>query len=299
MTSWLEKLRTGSVVLLDGGTGSELRRRHAPWGDATWSGLAGDARPDLLVDVHSDYIRSGAEIVTANTFGTVRFVLESAGSADRFEAINGAAVAAARSARVRSGIDVAVAGSMSCLPPSFDPRAYPAPAVEAAAYRELAELLARSGVDLLALEMLQDTRHATRACAAARASGLPFMIGVSCRVEAPGARLVAFDYPATTLPAILDALLEFEPIAVNVMHSPVDAVAAAIAAIRERWSGPIGVYPEIDSSEVPGRAVGPAEFAALGLQWVDLGAQLVGGCCGTGPDHIAALRDALAARRPH
>jgi homocysteine S-methyltransferase len=178
---------------------------------------------------------------------------------------------------------------MSCLPPRFDVHAYPDERAEAAAYRELAETLAEAGVDFLALEMMQETRHAPLACAAARAVGLPYWLGVSCRLGAGGA-LVAFDFPLVPLAACLDALLPFEPAAVAVMHSPVAAVLPALAAVRERCRGPLGAYPEIgDGDPAAPCSVSPADFAAHARAWHAAGARILGGCCGTTPDHVRAL----------
>jgi len=284
---WLEKLQSGGVLVIDGGTGSELRRRGAPWGDATWSGLAGAARHDLLVNIHMDYIAAGAEVIIANTFGTARFVLESVGFGEHFKMINRDALAAAFEARERSGMDVAVAGSISCLPPGFDHEAYPDPGRERADYQELVDLFDAEGVDLIALEMLQDDRHAALACDAVRASGLPFWIGVSCRLSADGQSLVGFDSPGMPLAGILDALLSYEPAVMNVMHSPVNAVARALTEVRSRWHGFVGAYPEIDE-QAP--AVSPNALATLGAGWVEQGARVIGGCCGTGPEYIRALK---------
>jgi homocysteine S-methyltransferase len=295
MSSWLDKLHASGVLLIDGGTGTELRRRGAPWGDATWSGLAGHARHDLLVQVHCDYIAAGAEVIRTNTFGTTRFVLEAAGCGAEFAAINHSALAAAKEARKRSGVDVAIAGAISCLPPRFDPGAYPEPAKERAAYAELAEILAAEGADLIALEMLQDTEHAAWACAAARATGLPFWLGVSCRLAADGKSLVAFDYPDLRLEHVLDALLAYQPTVVNIMHSPPSAITPALELLHERWRGFVGVYPEIDS-DGPKAALAPRAFASLADKWIGLGARLVGGCCGTTPEHIRTL-EAIIARR--
>ena len=111
--------------MLDGGTGSELRRRGVRLDEAAWSGLASLTHYDVLREVHADYIAAGADVITTNTFGTTRFVLEAAGYGERFATINRRAVDAAREARDASGRDVAIAGSMSCLPPRFDVRAYP------------------------------------------------------------------------------------------------------------------------------------------------------------------------------
>jgi S-methylmethionine-dependent homocysteine/selenocysteine methylase len=291
--SWLRTLRAGGALLLDGGTGSELRRRGMRLDAAAWSGLAPLTHYDLLRDIHGDYIAAGADVITTNTFGTSRFVLEAAGHGEQFAVINRRAVAAAREARDTSGRDVAIAASMSCLPPSFDVHGYPGEARERAAYRELADLFAESGVDLIALEMLQDPRHAALACEAAASTGLPFWLGVSCRLREDGA-LVAFDFPETELAAVLDALLPFAPSAVNVMHSPPEAIGTALELVAARFPGTRGAYPEIgDGTPALLPSVRPAELAAYALDWVGGGARIVGGCCGTTPNHVRALRAAF------
>jgi S-methylmethionine-dependent homocysteine/selenocysteine methylase len=279
------------VTLLDGATGSELRRRGVRLDATAWSGLAPLTHYEVLRAIHADYIEAGADVITANTFGTSRVVLEAAGHGAEFAAINRRALDAAREARDASGRDVAIAASLSNLPPRFDVRAYPDEARERAAYREHAELLAECGADVIALEMLQDTRHAALACEAAAAAGLPFWLGVSCRLRDDGA-LVAFDFPETELGAVLDALLPFRPAAVNVMHSPPDAIAPALALLAARWDGPRGAYPEIGD----GSLASPGAFADRAREWIASGARIVGGCCGTTPAHIRALRAGNVAR---
>jgi len=310
--TWRERLAAGRVLLVDGGTGSELRRRGFALDPCAWSAPAALTDFDLLRSIQSDYIAAGADVISTNTFAAARFVLEAAGLGDRTAEVVRRAVAAAREARDASGRDVAIAGSMSCLPPRFDPGGYPAGHRESAAYRELAEGLAAEGVDLIALEMLEDTEHAARACAAARATGLPVWLGVSCRLSDDGA-LVAFDFPETRLGRVLDALLPFGPDAVNVMHSPPGAVAPAIRAIGARSRGVLGAYPELeggitgfatdramsggDSAQPGARAaratLSPTELAALASYWIGAGARIVGGCCGATPSHVRARRAAI------
>jgi S-methylmethionine-dependent homocysteine/selenocysteine methylase len=286
--SWRDILATGETLLLDGGTGSELRRRGMSLDHVAWSALAPLTHYELLRAIHADYIAAGADVVTTSTFATTRFVLEAAGYGKDFAAVNARAVAAAREARDASGRAAAIAGSLSCLPPRFDAHGYPGEKAESAAYLELAETLAEAGAELLLLEMMQETRHAPLACAAAGAVGLPVWLGVSCRIGAGGA-LVGFDFPLVPLAATLDALLPFTPDAVVVMHSPVASVAPALGAIRSRWRGPLGAYPEIGDGAATAHAVTPEELAAQARAWIADGARIVGGCCGTEPAHIRAL----------
>lgn len=283
-------LRPGRCLLIDGGTGSELRRRGVRLDPVAWSGPAALVHFDTLVDIHTDYIDAGADVVTTNTFATTRFVLEAAGLGAGFAAINRASVEAAQRARERTGRDVLIAGSISCFPPGFDVAGYPPPDEERAAYAELATLLAELGVDLLALEMMEDGVHARRACEAVQATGLPFWLGVSAR-RRPDGTLAAYDFPDTALDGVLDALVGFGPDVVNVMHTPPDDVAPALAAVRARWNGPIGAYPEI--AERGTAPLEPGELAARAEAWLRAGARVLGGCCGTEPRHVRALRALL------
>ncbi len=287
--AWQQTLSAGGTLLLDGGTGSELRRRGMALDAETWSALAPLTHYELLRSIHADYIASGADVVTTSTFATTRFVLDAAGHGDDFAAVNARAVTAAREARDASGRDVAIAGSISCLPPRFDAHAYPGEHAESAAYRELAETLAEAGADLLLLEMMQETRHAPLACAAAGAVGLPVWLGVSCRIGA-GGTLVGFDFPLVPLAATLDALLPFAPDAVAVMHSPMTAIEPGLREVRARWPGPLGAYPEIgDGTPHAPHSVSPDNLAAEACGWLANGAQIIGGCCGTTPEHVRAL----------
>jgi S-methylmethionine-dependent homocysteine/selenocysteine methylase len=295
---WQRRLSRGDTLLLDGATGTELRRRGVTLSHTAWSGLASIAHYDLLRDIHLDYVEAGADVLTTNTFGTSRFVLAAAGHDADFATLNERAIAAAREARDAAGRDVAIAGAISCLPPGLDAHRYPSEAAERAAYRELADTLAAGGVDLLLLEMMQETRHAPLALEAARASGLPVWLGVSCRVGA-GEELVGYDFPLVPLASCLDALLPLAPDAVAVMHSPLAAVGPALRVVRARHAGPLGVYPEIGDGSEPEPAVAPAALAAASLDWIAAGASIVGGCCGTTPAHVRALKAAAgSAPRP-
>lgn len=295
--SWQEKLENNQVVVIDGGTGSELQRRGVPMNETAWSGLAVHSHPEVVRSVHEAYIAAGAEVIITNTFGTARFLLEPAGLGDEFERINRHAVQLAAEARDASGKDVAIAGSISNLPPGMDAANYPGPEDELAGLRELATVLADSGVDLIALEMMQDTRHAARAMEAALETGLPIWLGVSCRHRADGDGLVSFDLPNMDFARPLDALVPMGPSVVNIMHSDINVTHEALAMVRERWQGPIGVYPEVGEFVPPNWTFDtdatPERLVEHARNWVDCGALLVGGCCGTTPAHIAALARAF------
>ena len=298
--SWRVKLATGKVLVIDGGMGTELERRGVPMDEVVWSGAAVLSHPEVVRTVHEDYIRAGADVIITNTFGSTRQMLAGADLGAQVEQVHRRAVALAQEARAATADrPLAVAGSLSPSPPGFDRRAYPPPAEELAAYRESAQLLADSRVDLIALEMLEDTPHATLAMRAALETRLPVWLGVSCR-RVDG-RIVRFSERSAEvlLADILDELLPMGPAEVTIMHSEVDAVSEALTVVRERWAGPVGVYPESGYFTQPNwnfvDVISPDDLARESRGWIDDGARLVGGCCGTGPDHIRALRQAVDA----
>lgn len=303
--SWQQRLDADEIVLIDGAMGTELQRRGVPMNKIAWSGAAVLTHPDVVRATHEDYIRAGATVVIANTFGSTRQMLEPAGYGDQVEAVNYGAVELARQARDNVAEHaVAVAGSISTQPPGFDPAAFLSPEKELEAYREAASCLANAGADLIALEMMGDTAHAARALQAALETKLPVWLGISCKKTADG-RIVSFDYPDVGLAEVLDALIPRGPAVINVMHSAIGAIPEAIEIVRQRWSGPVGVYPESGYFTSPTwnfvDVISPADLVTEALGWVAAGARLLGGCCGTSPDHVRALRAAMpeleAARR--
>ena len=297
-THWQEKLDRGQIVLLDGGTGSELQRRGVPMNDATWSALAVHTHPQKVREVYEAYIEAGADVIITNTFGTGRYLLETVGLGEEVGTINRNAVRLAIAARESSGRDVAIAGSLSNLPPRFNTDNYPPTDVEKAGLREWAAILADSGVDLIALEMLQEASHGAWAMEAALATDLPVWLGMSCR-RGPHGGLVSFDRPHIEFNEPLDALISMGPDVVNIMHNELETVTDAMAMVRERWQGPIGVYPEIGDFEPPDWQFDPNAtpegLVEQARDWVAGGARLIGGCCGTTPEHISALHEAFIA----
>jgi len=295
--SWQEKLEADQIVLIDGATGTELQRRGVPMDKVAWSGAAVLSHPDVVREIHEDYIRAGAEVIITNTFGSTRQILGPAGFGDQVEVVHRDAVKLARQARDTVAEQaVAVAGSISTEPPGFDRDAFLSPEKELEAYREAAGLLADAGVDLIALEMIVETSHARRAMEAALETGLPVWLGVCCKKTQDG-RIVSFDHTDIDFTTVLDALIPMGPTVVNIMHSEIGAIPEAIELVRERWSGPIGVYPESGYFTKPNwnwvDVISPADLVTEALGWVAAGVRLLGGCCGTSPEHIKALQASL------
>lgn len=296
------RLSDGGVLLLDGPTGTELERRGAPMDPAAWCGPASPEQYELLRRIHADYIRLGCDIVTANTYASSRLMLEPAGHGDRVAEVNAAAIQAARAAREEAAGDrpVLVAGSLSHMIPvqpgtgrtdeasSADPQAW------RAAFDELAGLHAEHGCDAILLEMMYHPERAELAIAAARASGLPVWLGFSARRGADG-RVLSF-YPHEDIP--FERLLELVPddaAAVGVMHSDANVTGDALDLVRAYTDAPLMAYPDSGHFEMPHwnfeAVMPPQTFRAYALDWLERGAQVLGGCCGLSMDHMRAIAD--------
>ncbi len=297
-------LETGEIIVLDGATGTELERRGAAMNDKAWCAMATLTEPELLRQVHEDYIRAGARVITANTFSTNRNMLEPAGLGSRFEELNRRAVEAAREARERTGAveRVAVAGSMSHQLPIIegadqrDARAVPTPEVAESNFREMAEVLAASGVDLILLEMMSDPDLANPAIAAAVATGLPVWVGFSVRAGSSGLP-VSYTRPELSAAEMFDRIpLEGVHVA-GLMHSKVNTIAPTLEVLKARWSGPLMVYPDSGFFKMPHwqfvDIIPVEDYVAYSREWIAAGVQVVGGCCGLGVEHIRALSDSL------
>lgn len=310
-----QKLDAGEVIVLDGATGTEIARHGPSLDKASWAGVFNKTHPDIVRQVHEDYLRAGADVITANTFATHRHVLDGAGLGDESMAITRRGIELALEARDRVAPErpVAVAGSMSTMlawsPGTVSPerRHVPAPEQESANFREMADTLAEGGVDFIVMEMMLDLERATRAISAAVATGLPVWIGISC-TRLPDGRMIGWDKaaeslkvaedhqsrPEIPLETLIDELLGLGGSVAGIMHSTVASTSPALEVLFQQWTGPVMVYPETREREAS--KISPEDFAAQCRRWVDDGVQIIGGCCGTTIEHIRRMVEGLPER---
>ena len=290
------KLAAGQVILLDGGTGTDIQRRGAPMSGATWCAEVNLTHPEIVQAVHEDYLRAGAEVITANTFATSALLFNALGRDDDLLRIDAAAVAIAKRAAQDPG--VAVAGSMSTMRPVVAgsdrtqlEREWPE-AEARALFRRKAEGLKAAGVDLIMMEMMRDTDYSVWATEAALATGLPVWVGISVERRADGV-LAGFGRHDCELERSAARLAALQPQVRSVMHSSPNDTGEALDIVRRHWLGPLGVYPESGYFQMPDwqfvDIIPPGELVAKALHWKRQGATLFGGCCGIGPEHIEAL----------
>jgi S-methylmethionine-dependent homocysteine/selenocysteine methylase len=301
---------SGDPVIMDGAMGTELDRRGTSIASADWVASTIGAPADLDA-IHHAYAQAGAQLHIANTFATARHVLCEVGLGDRFEQLNRDAVALCRQAVERAGVDTYwIAGSISTYMIGSDRgRLPPVPELEAHA-RDQASILADAGCDMIVLEMLHDVETSCCLMRAAASSGLPVSVGLTVvfddqgEVVLRGLKTGARDGCQALKTALPDVLLDMEgdyPWILTIMHSDLAETDAALEVVRERWAGPIGIYPNAGKF-VQGhgwdhrKICTPDEFVQRAMAWAAQGAGFIGGCCGIGPDHIQAL--VRAARQP-
>jgi methionine synthase / methylenetetrahydrofolate reductase(NADPH) len=283
------RLHGGPPIVADGGLGALLAQAVPGLRVPEEANLRA---PESVVAVHASYIRAGAELIETNTFRANRRNLARHQLEGEFERINSSAVRLAREAREVSGRDVCIAGAIGPLGEleMFDV------ADHAPLYAEQAAILEGRGVDLFMLETFFDIDELVAAVAAVRAaSSLPIVA------------LLSFDEDAETSGGIGAAaaaarLAELDVSAIGNNHGAgPHAALTALAAMRGTRL-PLATLPNIGlASFVGGRVVFPHStpeyFAEFAAQAGALGARIIGGCCGTTPAQIEAIRGALDEQR--
>jgi homocysteine S-methyltransferase len=290
MPTFLERLASGPAIVADGGMGAivsgAVSRLRCPE-------EANLRAPESVVALHASFIRAGAELIETNTFGANRRKLAAHFLEDELEAINSAGVRLAREARDVSGREVFVAGSIGPLGEleSFDAGEH------APLYAEQASILEGRGVDLFAIETFFDVDELVVAVEAVRGvSALPILA------------LLTFDEDGDTVGGVgaheaAERLADLDVSAIGTNHGagPHSALTA-LARMGDRRL-PLVAMPNVGLASVAGGRViyphsSPSYFAEFAAQARSLGARIVGGCCGTTPAQIEAIRGALDTERP-
>lgn len=287
MPGFLDRLAAGPPLVGDGGMGALVASALPRLRCAEEANLRA---PDVVVSLHVSFITAGAEVIETNTFGANRRKLAHHFLQDDFERVNSEAVKLARRAREVAGRDVFVAGSIGPLGESVASR------LRRELYAEQASMLEGRGADLFAVETFDDLEELVDAVEGVRsASALPVVA------------LLSFDEGAET-PAGVTAAEAAERLAglgvaaLGANHGA--GLLAALEALEQmRDSGtPLATFPNIGLASMAGGRVvyphsTPAYFAEFAAHARDLGARLIGGCCGTTPTEIAAIAEALREER--
>ncbi len=289
MNAFAERLRRPGTTLLDGGLGSLLIARGLPPGAAPETWVL--SRPEEVRRAHADYFEAGSEGIHAATFGANPVRLARFGLADRCEEINAGAIRLARESGARFVLaDVGPTGEY--LPPvgTGDPRVF------RDAFARQGRTLGGAAPDALHVETMTDLREALLALEALKESApsLPVLVSLTFERKKRGFFTIMGDPVAASLRALADA-------GADVVGANCTLTSAAMLDLareaRDAVDLPLVIQPNAGSPEirdgVPVYAQAPAEFADEMSKVASLGVALVGGCCGTDPQHIRALRERL------
>jgi S-methylmethionine-dependent homocysteine/selenocysteine methylase len=265
------------MIALDGATGTELGQRGVDTRTGLFSAAALLDEPgiDTLRQVHADYVRAGAQVITANTFRT-----NPRKAGPRWRELTASAV------RLALETGATVAGSMAPVEDCYRPELRPPPDVALREHRELAAALAAAGCHLLLVETVAAADEGLAAVQAAAETGLPVWVAAMAMPDGrmrSGEDLGTFFRDARALGAAA-ALINCVPCA------GVDLGLDAAA----RSGLPFGAYAHMgevdpDAGWPASPRLAPDEYAARAGTWMERGARIVGGCCGTSPAHVAAV----------
>lgn len=289
MKSIGDRLNKGPVILLDGAMGTELFRRGIETRLPCWSAHALIEKPDLVREVHEEYILAGAEIITTNTFRTSFRTLAKEGFGDQSKRLTDLAVDLAMQARERAGKkSIWIAGSVGPLEDCYRPELTPAPEIAAKEHREMIDWLSQAGVDLILIETMNSIEEAAAAAQAASRSGLPFFVSWVCGSEG----MILNGQNVEDGVRILHA---YQPAAFLINCTPPEDTAFPLMKLLKTSAVPVGAYANIGRPEPVfgwefNSEAHASDYVLYASDWVKLGARIIGGCCGTTPEYIHALK---------
>src|SRR5919202_382500 len=290
-SAFLDRLSSGAPILFDGAMGTQLYARGIPY-ERCFDEL-NLLQPDLVQAVHREYIAAGAEAIETNTFAANRVRLATYGLESKVRDINFRGVKIAREAKEVSGEPVFLAGSVSSVGQPLAPVGTITRAQVRAIFVEQMEALLEAGVDLLVLETFSNVAELCEAVRAARGVSVDLPLVVEVSVAEDGTTLAG-----ATPEEVVKALdrLAVDAIGVNCGVGPQSALDA-ITRMAARTQQPLAAMPNAGHPTTQGGrqmyVSTPEYFAEYAQRFARAGVSIVGGCCGTTPAHIAAMRAAL------
>lgn len=277
-------------VILDGAVGTELEQRGVPLPAGLWSAAALRSHPGLVEEIHREYVAAGAEIIVANTFRVAHRSLASTGLDMDGERLARQAADLARAAvnACDSGSTCWIAASVGPVADCYRPEDTPPDAVLRAEFQQTFAWLSAGQPDLLWVETMNTVREAAIVAELAQQARLPFAINFILRED-------GYLLGGESLREGVEAVSPFNPLAIGLNCMPPSGITRHLGMLRELTSFPIAAYAHVgNATPLPGwsyaESLGPAEYAGEAVRWSELGARIIGGCCGTTPAFIALLR---------
>ncbi len=283
---FLSRIKIGDVLVADGATGTNLISRGLPTGLTAESWVLD--QPGIISQLHHDFITAGADIILTSTFSASSIRLKGSSLDGKSDLINQKAVKLARGA-VGTG-QVYVAGSLGPLGQLLKPYGPVSVNDAKSAYATQAYALAEAGADLLVLETQFDMNEVLAAIEGIRqqVTSLPLVVSLSY----DRGRRTMMGISPTQAAERLEAL-PVDAIGINCGRSLEENLQNLIElrslTTKPIWFKPNAGLPHLDSSGNTAYDINPHAMGALVQSWLDAGAQIVGGCCGTTPEHLTEI----------
>ena len=291
LRTFLDKLKSGKKILMDGAMGTTLIERGVDTSEKLYSAKVLLDNPDLVKQIHRDYIEAGSEVILTNTFCTSTRALTTASLQQHKDELPDLAVDLALQAVEESGRgdDVLVAGSISPLGTFFPSE--PTPEQLFKAQEAHALRLAMAGVDVVFCETLTSVKESVAAVKAVKSAGLEV---VASFVPIDTRHLMSGE----TLDTAIRAVLPFKPIAMGLNCCQSRVMESALPTLLSFTSLPVAASGSMPTAKPPVdlkkfREVSSLQYLLHAQHWYEMGARLLGGCCGTGPEHIRKLKEKL------
>ncbi|MGB9612599.1 MAG: homocysteine S-methyltransferase family protein, partial [Candidatus Margulisiibacteriota bacterium] len=286
MSKFLEKLKE-KILVMDGAMGTQLMERGVRPEDCFEA--LNISRPEVVREIHLAYVRAGADIIETNTFGANSIKLADYGLADKVFEIN---VTAARLARQAIGDEGFVCGSIGPLGKMIDPLGEITFDQAVEVFAQQAQALEKGGVDVVSIETISDLSE-MRAAVVAVKSNTKLPIIASMTYDENGKTV--YGTPAEVAVVVLEAL-GVDIISANCSTGPEGLLKIAKKYLSETML-PVMVMPNAGMPElIDGRAVyrmTPKRFGDFAKKFAEMGVRIIGGCCGTGPEHIRAIKSKI------
>lgn len=284
-------LKEKNVILADGAIGTNLFARGLETGDAPE--LWNLTKPDVIESLHDDFVTAGSDILLTNSFGGTHFRLKLHNAESQVVAVNKAAAAIARKSAEKSSRTILIAGGMGPTGELFQPLGMLDEASAFAAFTAQADALAAGGVDLIWIETMSSLEEAEICVKAAKATGLPVFITMT------------FDTAGRTMMGVQPqdfakaaASWGVDGFGANCGIGPAELLDSIFGMLEAGTDDPVIIakgncgIPEYRDGAIFYHGTAPlmADYARCAK---GAGAMIIGGCCGTSPDHLMAMRDAL------
>ena len=293
-----KKLNNNKLVILDGAMGSELEKNGAQMDKDLWCGTSSIKFPEIVKKVHEDYINAGVDVITTNTYASTPISMRNYGYEEFIEDYNKKSVLIAKKAVEDSKKDIAIAGSVSASGSFYKlgiKKMIPG-------FNEQLKILTDEGVDLIILEAMSSQADIVQAMIECSTKiNMPVWLSVSCVIDDSTNKVMlgyndSMDAPPEVYENFEKSLVKFSKLhkgPILIAHSNINVTGRAIKIVKKNFNGVVGAYPNVGFYKKPNWIyednMRPEDYLKEAKSWVKNGSQIIGGCCGIGPNLIKSL----------